>query len=242
MAVHSIQARPVQNWVTRLANAVALLGYSTVDLRSQPGPQMVTPEQLVAGAQSGFNGLPGGWAQLPGHIQGLVPLDVDSIALRAERRILHLVLGRSGSPISIEAAEEYFKAVEFWYRTTMDLLPRLRANEQEKSAVQSVSTLVGGSIGPGVGPIVAKALTALIEASNGGTAVTIHPVTNGSEFAQQWSRTNLTSLPHGGIGNRNWLWETDAGRITESDESDDFGIGPPMSIADLGTAIQGTSG
>ncbi len=242
MAVQSIQARPVTSWVTRLAEAVVLKGFETVDLRSQPGPKMVSPQQLVEGAQRGFQGLPGGWAQLPNHIQALKPLGVDTLAMRAERRKLLMVLGRSESTISIESVREYFHGVELWLQTTRDLLPKLEANDQEKAGIAAISNLVGGPIGPAAAPIVSKALTALIEASDGGSTVTIHPILEGAAFATQWAAEDFTSLPFGSIGNRNWLWELNAGRLTYSDEPNDYGEGPPISAADLAAGIAATSG
>ncbi len=242
MAVQQIRAQPVSNWLTRLAHALALHGYATVDLRTQPGPQTITAEQLVVGAQRGFEGLPGGWAQLATHIQSLRPLGVDSVAMRAERRNLLVVLGRADSGLSLQAAREYFAGIEIWLRTTSRLLPQLKANAQEKQAIASLSGLAGGPLGAAAVPIVARALTALIEASGGGSAVTLHPVVQGSAFAQQWADVDLTSLPSGGIGNRNWLWEIDANRITFSADPNDFGVGPPIAVNDLAAAIAATTG
>lgn len=242
MAVQAIRAQPVTSWANRLTNSLALQGYATVDLRSQPGPQMVSPQQLVAAARKGFEGLSGGWAQLPDHIQALRPLGVDTIAMRAQRRNLLMVLGRAEPTISLDSVREYFRGVELWFRATRDLLPKLKVNDQEKAGIAAISNLVGGMIGPQAAPIASKALTALIEASDGGSAITIHPVTKGAAFAQTWAAEDLTSLPSGGIGNRNWLWEVDVGRITYSDEPNDFGIGPPITAADLAAAIAATSG
>lgn len=237
MSAVSYIGSPVRNWVSRLTNAVALSAFATVDLRAEPGPRMVSLVQLATIAERDFQGR-AGWGELGSHLQALKPLGVDTLALRARRRQIDMVLGRSDRHLSMQSLNAYFQGVELWYRAFHDLLPRLKVDDREAAAVASL----GERAGETAGPVLSRLLTALIEAGGGGTAVTVHPVAQAGNFAQAFAKTDLTSLPAVGIANRNWLWDIGTGRLIEAAGTNDFGIGPPISAKDLGIALAATDG
>lgn len=243
MAVRIMNAQPVLNWPVRLRNALALDGYATLDLRAQPGPQMISPAHLLQVVERGYQGLPLGWQAVINHLQALKPLDVDTVAIKAQRRNILMVIGRgSSTSLSLEGVGEYFAGIEIWLETFSELLPRLKANDEEKKAVTAVAGAVGSAWGPVAAQAATTLLTAFVEASGGGSAVTIHPVLDSPAFASSFSARDFTSLSTGSLGNRNWLWETGAGRITESAEPNDFGVSPPLSAAELARMLTATAG
>ncbi|MDP1818619.1 MAG: hypothetical protein Q8K58_01840 [Acidimicrobiales bacterium] len=246
MATHVIdaqKARPVEHWVERLKNAVALERYATVDLRNQPGPEMVTPEHLIEYVTAGFQGVPPAWSDAIGHLQALQPLGIETVAMKAERRGIRVVIGRvEPGGLDITDPISYSRGLEIWLGELAEMLPKVKANDSEKRTIATLSNGAGYLGGPVVADAASKLLIALIEASSGGTAVTIHPIYEDAAYAKVWSETDLTSLPSGGIANRNWLWELTPGRITEAAEPNDFGVGAPFSASRLTDMITATTG
>jgi hypothetical protein len=225
----TVLATPVQNWAVRMMNSLAVRGYPTLDLRQEPGPQMVPIGQLVAFASSTFEGGAHTWNAIGDHLQALKPMGADTIALLTHRDKIDIYVGRAESEISLSGAHEYFTGMEFWLRRLTELLPEVQVSDKDKAAIAKLSGTLAGALVPAAGAVLSKVLMALYEASGPGSCVTIHPVTGGDgAFATDWANADLTSVPYEGIGNRNWLWNIQTTTVTPAKTKDDIRHHEPL--------------
>lgn len=211
----TVLGRPISDWTARLINALAVSGYPTVNLRSEPGPQAVSVQQLIAVASTAFEGGALPWTNVGDHLQALVPLGAETVSLQTHRRKIDIYVGRTEPGFNIQTALEYMTGMEFWLRRLAELLPKVSISGQQKAAIETLSTAAAGVI-PGADVALRKLLTAIAEAEGPGSCVTIHAYSQVSDaFRQEWSETDFTSEPFRGIGNRHWLWEIDTKVVTE---------------------------
>lgn len=107
------------------------------------------------------------------------------------------------------------------------LLPDVEASAQQKAAIATLATAATSALVPAAGEAVTKILNALIDASGPGSCVTVHPVHNSEGLTAEWAETDLTSDPFSGIGNRNWMWDVQTGRVTPASDRHDNGFRTP---------------
>ena len=233
----------MMSWSVQLMRALAVAGYPTVDLRSNPGPQMVSVETLVGATSMARSQGSDTWPLIGQHIVALQALSVDTISMAARKNgFIDIYLGRvpSGSSISIDEVKGYFNSLELWLKRFSELLPDLEPTEAEKFFVAQAKTFAASKGGEVVGSIVELLLKAVLDSSGQGSCVTITPVTSATEaWAKSWTKTDFTSSPTSGISNRQWLWTLNdnsfykGGRSKMTDNDFRFPLIPPESLKGL---------
>jgi hypothetical protein len=184
-------------WRVKLANAVAVHGYATVDLRTIDRSPFVSLEMAMAQAQASYPSVvQPEWQSITQHLLTLKVLGVETLGLRAKQQRLHLVPMRltKNSSFGIDEAKNYHGAMVQWLDALSEMLPKVSLTDAESKAAEHLKDWTGRYTGnAAVGAAVGKIVGVLAASDGKGSCTTVHPVQKASEtFGITWGKTDLT--------------------------------------------------
>jgi hypothetical protein len=211
---HVGRSRSYGAWRTRLADALSIRGYATVDLRPLARTPFVPLSGALERAAATFNAAKTPrWNEIGRHLLSLKVFGVETLALRSRDEKLLLVPLRTSPDGVLEVAEavSYAGVIDQWLDALGELVPDVSASAQEKAAIDKAKDWVGKNTGSNaVGWMAAKLLSVLVEATKKGCCITVHPIGGppSDQMSEGWSAADMTTEKWLGEGfhSSNYLW------------------------------------
>ncbi|WP_330256929.1 hypothetical protein OG874_21620 [Nocardia sp. NBC_00565] len=205
----------------RLANAIAVRGYATVDLCKVQRTPFVPLQKALDSAASGYATIvEPNWQAAINHFINLKVLNIDTLSIRARDKRILLVVNRGmiGGNLEIEEALNYHASMSQWLDTLSSYLPDLELSETEAANVHRAQDWVGRWTGQNaVGWMAAKLVGVLYKSKGKGCCVTVHPIGSSSEsFTTRWASADLTTerFISPKIQSSNYLWNVSENSVT----------------------------
>lgn len=238
------------DYFSRLANAVSVRGYATVDLRAIQRTPFVRLDAALNAAQSTYSTVSQpNWQAAINHLVNLKVLHADTVSVRTrDQRILLIVNRHSVGNLDIEEVLNYHAAMDQWLKTLSEYLPKLELSEGEAKNVERAKDWVGKwSNSDSIAWAAAKLLAVLYLSKGKGVCVTVHPVGNApADFVRRWQAADLTSEHFFAqrIHSSNYLWKVGTndlwyGGTSGLENPDDTNFEPWVS--DLATLLKAAS-
>ncbi len=211
----------VGNWRVRLANALAIHGYATVDLRNIDRAPFVPLGAALDQAEQQYTTVQDpSWQAIGRHLLTLKVLGAETVALRARKERLLIVVQRLSPDgrLEIDEAVAYHSVLQQWADTLSDYLPVRKLTESESQRVEQAKDWVGRNSGvAALGSMAGRLVSIIAKSSGQGCCITVHPIAGAPSpsFVDSWVKTDLTreKFVNAKIQCANYLWNVSNGRL-----------------------------
>ena len=200
-AVRPATAQPLGNWRVRLANAVAVRGYATVDLRPlERSPFVPLAEALDRAARDYRIVDEAVWPSIAAHLLTLKVFGIETLAVKGHENKLALVALRTSPDGVLDLAEatSYHVVMNQWLETLAGYLPQVKLSSGGQAQVDKAAAWVGRNTGrDAIGWMAAKLMSAFARARKASSCVTVHPIAGppSAEYSAGWVNADITTEP-----------------------------------------------
>ncbi|WP_139230852.1 hypothetical protein [Microbacterium sp. cf046] len=203
-----------------MANALAVTGFATVDLRTVKTTPFVPLDIALNAARTTYNALSvPAWDLIATHLMSLKTLGVSTVAVRSDNTTLRIVLCRPSPDgnLDISEAVSFLHTIDQWSGRFSQLLPQFQLSAEREKLFEAASSWVGRYTGQdSVKWAASKLMYMFARAAGAGSCIVMNPVGSASQdYLSRWQEADLQKehVITGSMHTASYLWVVNGDRV-----------------------------